>query len=139
MIDRLFRSLLVTAIGASVVLGIVFFVKQYRKSHPVNVVGWHIIEFRDPSTWIAKGPLRFSDLRGNVVLVSFRTLECQSCDELRPDLIKFDEQYRARGLTIIEVIDGTDNTLQQAQAWANGTILDFQSTTIPMVTGVADS
>lgn len=47
-------------------------------------------------------PLALADLRGRVVLVRwFMSTECPLCSATAPSLRAFDEEYRARGLSVI--------------------------------------
>jgi thiol-disulfide isomerase/thioredoxin len=53
--------------------------------------------------WINSEPLKLENLRGRVVLVDFWTFGCYNCRNTLPTLKRFDETYRARGLTVIGI------------------------------------
>jgi thiol-disulfide isomerase/thioredoxin len=53
--------------------------------------------------WINSEPVKLEALRGRVVLVDFWTFGCYNCRNTLPTLKRFDNTYRARGLTIIGV------------------------------------
>jgi thiol-disulfide isomerase/thioredoxin len=48
-------------------------------------------------------PLTLAELRGRVVLLNFWVFTCGNCTRSLPSLVDFDDQYRARGLTIIGI------------------------------------
>jgi len=53
--------------------------------------------------WINSEPVKLEALRGRVVLVDFWTFGCYNCRNTLPTLKRFDDTYRARGLSIIGV------------------------------------
>lgn len=53
--------------------------------------------------WVNSDVLTLERLKGRVVLVDFWTFGCYNCRNTLPALKKFDEKYRAEGLTIIGV------------------------------------
>jgi len=53
--------------------------------------------------WLNSEPLSLADLRGRVVLVRWWTETCPFCASSAPALRAIDEQYSARGLTVIGV------------------------------------
>ncbi|NUP14029.1 MAG: TlpA family protein disulfide reductase [Polyangiaceae bacterium] len=58
--------------------------------------GWNL------TTWLNGPPRRLADLRGQVVLVRwFMSSECPYCNATAPALVKLDDTYAARGLTIV--------------------------------------
>lgn len=56
----------------------------------------------DLATWFNTEPRRIEDLRGKVVLVRwFMASECPYCSATAPSLVKFDADYRDKGLTVV--------------------------------------
>lgn len=54
------------------------------------------------STWFNSKPLTPAELRGRVVLVRwFMSSECPYCSATAPSLVKLDDDYAARGLTVV--------------------------------------
>lgn len=53
--------------------------------------------------WVNSDALTLEKLKGRVVIVDFWTFGCYNCRNTLPALKRFDEQYRAEGLTIIGV------------------------------------
>ena len=53
--------------------------------------------------WINSEPLTLKGLHGRVVLIEFWTFACYNCRNTLPTVIKWDSQYRDKGLTIIGV------------------------------------
>jgi thiol-disulfide isomerase/thioredoxin len=53
--------------------------------------------------WINSEPLTLKSLHGRVVLIEFWTFACYNCRNTLPYLKQWDDQYRAKGLTIIGV------------------------------------
>jgi len=53
--------------------------------------------------WINSEPLTLKSLHGRVVLIEFWTFACYNCRNTLPTVIKWDSQYRDKGLTIIGV------------------------------------
>lgn len=57
-------------------------------------------------------------LRGRVVLMQFSFIGCTYCRKMDPYLSKWHEQFAGEGLSIIEVDDGSSDSLADVQAWA---------------------
>lgn len=53
--------------------------------------------------WLNSEPVTLESLRGKVVLVDFWTFGCYNCRNTVPTLKRFDQEYRAEGLTIVGV------------------------------------
>lgn len=53
--------------------------------------------------WINSEPLKLSGLRGRVVLIEFWTFACYNCQNTVPYVKRWDDRYRAKGLTVIGV------------------------------------
>jgi thiol-disulfide isomerase/thioredoxin len=53
--------------------------------------------------WINSAPLRWSDLRGRVVLLDFWTFDCWNCYRSFPWLTDIEQRYADRGLQIVGV------------------------------------
>ncbi len=53
--------------------------------------------------WINSGPLTPADFKGKVVLVDFWTYSCINCLRELPNVVAWDEKYRADGLLVIGV------------------------------------
>jgi thiol-disulfide isomerase/thioredoxin len=69
-------------------------------------------------SWLNSKPLSIQDLRGRVVLVRWWTDTCPLCASTAPALRKLDEQYSARGLTVIGVFHpkaGRDDAMDVAR------------------------
>ncbi len=48
-------------------------------------------------------PLTLAELRGRVVLLNFWVFTCYNCTNTVPSLVRFDQTYRRRGLTLIGI------------------------------------
>ncbi len=48
-------------------------------------------------------PLTLAELRGRVVLLNFWVFTCYNCTNTVPSLVRFDQTYRDRGLTLIGI------------------------------------
>jgi len=59
--------------------------------------------FTGISAWLNSPPLTMAALRGRVVLVDFWAYSCINCVRTLPFLIKWQNEYKARGLQIIGV------------------------------------
>jgi thiol-disulfide isomerase/thioredoxin len=56
----------------------------------------------DLPTWFNSEPRHVEDLRGKVVLVRwFMSSECPYCSATAPSLVRLDEDYASKGLTIV--------------------------------------
>lgn len=53
--------------------------------------------------WINSAPLRWTDLRGKVVLVEFWTFECWNCHNVEPYIKRWHARYAAEGLQVLTV------------------------------------
>jgi peroxiredoxin len=66
-----------------------------------SLVGKHAPDWK-ASNWLNGPPLAVKDLRGKVVLVRwFMSSECPYCNATAPALVKLDEAYADRGLTVV--------------------------------------
>lgn len=54
-------------------------------------------------TWLNSNPLTIESLKGKVVLIDFWTYSCINCVNTLPYVIKWDQDYRDKGLVIIGV------------------------------------
>jgi thiol-disulfide isomerase/thioredoxin len=76
-------------------------------------------EFPAGGAWIgADQPLRLSELRGRVVLLQFSFVSCPYCREMDPYLHKWHEQFGSEGLVIVEIDDGSTESLEEVRNWA---------------------
>lgn len=57
----------------------------------------------DPEAWLNARPLRWSDLRGRVVLLDFWTASCVNCARSFPWLISLEQRYAAQGLQVVGI------------------------------------
>ncbi len=56
----------------------------------------------ETTTWFNSSPLAVADLRGKVVLVRwFMSSECPYCSKTAPSLVKLDDAYAKKGLSIV--------------------------------------
>jgi thiol-disulfide isomerase/thioredoxin len=56
------------------------------------------------ASWLnAEAPVTLSSLKGRVVLLNFWVFTCYNCTNTVPSLVRFDTDYRARGLSIIGI------------------------------------
>jgi len=54
-------------------------------------------------TWLNTGPVKFSDLRGRVVLVEFWTFGCHNCRNVEPYVKEWYKRFHDAGLEIISI------------------------------------
>lgn len=68
--------------------------------------------------WInSASALRLADLKGKaVVWIEFSFIKCTGCKRMKPNLVRWHEQWAAKGLRIIDVDDGTQDTLEELKA-----------------------
>jgi peroxiredoxin len=82
-------------------------------------VGTVPTEFLASGAWIgSEKPLRLSELRGHVVLLQFSFVACPYCREMDPYLHKWQQQFSSDGLVIVEIDDGSSDSLDQVRDWA---------------------
>lgn len=56
------------------------------------------------TSWLnTDGPVTLESLRGRVVLLNFWVFTCINCTRTVPSLVRFDREYRERGLTVIGI------------------------------------
>lgn len=60
-------------------------------------------ELQGIEAWLNSQPLSIASLQGSVVLLQFWTFACINCQRTLPYLVKWHQQYAARGLTILGV------------------------------------
>ncbi|NJL92040.1 MAG: thioredoxin family protein [Coleofasciculaceae cyanobacterium SM2_1_6] len=60
-------------------------------------------ELQGIEAWLNSPPLSIASLQGSVVLLQFWTFACINCQRTLPYLVKWHQQYAARGLTILGV------------------------------------
>jgi thiol-disulfide isomerase/thioredoxin len=76
-------------------------------------------EFPEGGAWVGSDkPLQLSELRGRVVLLQFSFIGCPYCREMDPYLHRWQQQFNADGLVIIEVDDGGFDSLDAVRNWA---------------------
>lgn len=111
---RLTRLLLGGVVGAAIVIGWRAYNERER-----SFIGQTPPEFPPGGTWInTDGPLTLTHLRGKVVLVQFSFIGCSFCRLMDPYLGKWHNQYSADGLVVIEIDDGSTDTLAEVREWA---------------------
>ncbi len=100
-------SLVLTALALSLALAVRTWSGPLRSplpaSRPPADSGNAAPELTNESWLNSDHPLRLAQLRGRVVLLNFWVFTCGNCTRSLPSLIDFDDQYRARGLTIIGI------------------------------------
>lgn len=60
-------------------------------------------DFQGISQWLNSAPLTVRDLKGSVVLVQFWTFSCINCQRTLPSIVRWHQQYAAKGLTVIGI------------------------------------
>ncbi len=60
-------------------------------------------EFQGISQWLNSAPLTVGDLKGSVVLVQFWTFACINCQRTLPSIVRWHQQYAAKGLKVIGI------------------------------------
>jgi thiol-disulfide isomerase/thioredoxin len=60
-------------------------------------------EFQGISQWLNASPLTIANLKGQVVLVQFWTFSCINCQRTLPYIVRWHQQYVAKGLKVIGV------------------------------------
>jgi thiol-disulfide isomerase/thioredoxin len=77
-------------------------------------------EFPAAGTWIrpASAP-DLTGLRGRVVFLRFSFLNCAACKEMAPHLVRWHRQYGSKGLEVVEVDDGSVDSLEEVRAWCD--------------------
>lgn len=65
------------------------------------------------------GPVSLVSYRGSRVLVVFSDPECEPCDELAPELARFEREHRGRGLAVLMISRG-DPEVNRHKAQAHG-------------------
>jgi peroxiredoxin len=101
-------------------MGIVAFLalKAYQ-NRDQRFVGTIPQEFSVDGSWLnANQPLRLADLRGKVVLLQFSFINCPYCREMDPYLHKWHNEFSSDGLVIVEIDDGSTDSLDELRRWA---------------------
>ncbi len=60
-------------------------------------------EFQGISEWLNSAPLTVNNLKGSVVLIQFWTFACINCQRTLPSIVRWHEQYAAKGLKVIGI------------------------------------
>ena len=83
-------------------------------------------EFPATGAWIGSDkPLRLSDLRGRVVLLQFSFVGCPYCREMDPYLHKWQQEFTSEGLVIVEIDDGSSDSLEEVRNWAASSAVPY--------------
>lgn len=60
-------------------------------------------EFQGISQWLNSPPLTVASLKGNVALIQFWTFACINCQRTLPSIVRWHQQYAAKGLKVIGI------------------------------------
>lgn len=105
-------------IGSMIGAAIVFAWRAFNERER-SFMGQQPPDFPTGGTWInTDRPLKLANLRGKVVLVQFSFVGCAFCRKMDPYLSKWQEQFGADRLMVIEVDDGNTDTLDEVREWA---------------------
>ncbi len=98
---------------------IVFFAIKGFQNRGNRFIGTIPQEFPAEGTWLGVNqPLRLADLRGKVVLLQFSFIDCPYCREMDPHMHRWHDQFGPEGLVIVEVDDGSADSLADVRNWA---------------------
>jgi thiol-disulfide isomerase/thioredoxin len=104
-------------IGGMMGAAIVFGLRAYNDRER-SFMGRTPPDFPLGGTWIkTDGPLSLANLRGKVVLVQFSFIGCVFCRQMDPYLSEWHEKHSADGFKVIEIDDGTSDTLDEVREW----------------------
>src|SRR5262245_26058347 len=99
---------------------VVFFAVKAFQNRGQRFVGTTPQEFLDGGSWIGiDAPLRLSHLRGKVVLLTFGFINCPYCREMDPYLHKWHTELASAGLVIVEIDDGSTDSLDEVRNWVH--------------------
>jgi len=102
------RILALLALGA-VAAQSDFLANSYKGKAPPELV-------TEPAHWMnAKGAPKLADLKGKVVWLEFGFIKCSGCRKMKPFLSKWHKEFAEKGLVIIDVYDGSQDTLEDVQ------------------------
>lgn len=111
-------------LGVIALLAVMIWQRFGRETSPL--VGSAAHEFPSEGVWInASQPTSLAQLRGRVVLMQFSFIGCTFCRKMDPYLAKWHEQYAGEGLSVIEVDDGSSDSLDSVQWWANNERISY--------------
>jgi thiol-disulfide isomerase/thioredoxin len=66
--------------------------------------------------WMNPPPaLKLADLKGKVVWLEFGFIKCSGCRKMKPFLAKWHKEFAEKGLIIIDVYDGSQDTLEDVK------------------------
>ncbi len=83
-------------------------------------------EFPDGGVWIGTDrPLRLADFRGKVVLLQFSFVGCPFCREMDPYLHKWQQEFNPDGFAVVEIDDGSSDSLEGVRNWATGSKISY--------------
>ncbi len=92
------RLLLIGLVASGVVLA-----TPARPTRSVEPVSRSAPEWTN-ATWLnARAPITLSSLEGRVVLLNFWTYACYNCTNTVPALVRIDQRYRDRGLSVLGI------------------------------------
>ena len=60
-------------------------------------------EFQGISQWLNSAPLTVASLKGSVALIQFWTFSCINCQRTLPSVVRWHQQYAAKGLKVIGI------------------------------------
>lgn len=83
-------------------------------------------EFPAGGVWMGTDkPLILNDLRGRVVLLQFSFVGCPYCREMDPYLRKWHKQFSSEGLVIVEIDDGSTDSLEEVRNWVTSSRIPY--------------
>ena len=74
--------------------------------HPTNLAAAsanRLPEFQGISQWLNSPPLTVASLKGNVALIQFWTFACINCQRTLPSVVRWHQQYAAKGLKVVGI------------------------------------
>ncbi|MBI4566426.1 MAG: redoxin domain-containing protein [Planctomycetes bacterium] len=76
--------------------------------------------------WVGPaGPQELDKLKGKAVYLEFGFLECPGCKHMKPHQTRWHEEYADRGLVIIDVDDGTKDTMEAVRQSVDKEKIEF--------------
>ena len=70
----------------------------------------------EASQWMnVQAPLTLAGLKGKVVWLEFGFIKCSGCRKMKPFLAKWHKDFAEKGLVVIDVYDGSQDTLEEVK------------------------